>query len=207
MPWASRRARRLKTSGARVSARTCGSTPHASISRTSSRLRRALRSVLRRCENAVGDHLCKLRGDRKGRLWPDGKARDGRPDTRRGFERAGTDVEQLLDAHPRGQHHGQASIFAGARCRGHAGHDFPLQHDVQVEMAGAAPMQPEQQRRRDVVGQVADDPQLPAAQLCQRTKSKSSASHSCSVAARARAMIGRRLCARSRSISTASKLA
>ncbi len=192
MLWPSRIARRLKTSGARVSARTCGSTPHASMSSAASRLRSALRKVLRRCEKAVVTTCANCGAHREGRLGPDRQACDRRPDPRRGLERARTDVEQLLDRDPRGQHDGQAPIVGSARCRSHACHDFPLQHDVQVVDCRRGCDQSEEQWRRNIVGEVADHRRRPPRSFASSRKSNSRASRSCKVAARASAIVGRR---------------
>ena len=52
--------------------------------------------------------------------------------------------------------------------RGHARDDLPLQHEVLVEHRACGGQQVEQDRRRDVVGQVADDAQLAAPPCRQR---------------------------------------
>ena len=67
------------------------------------------------------------------------------------------------------QHHRQPAVVLAARRRGHAVDDFLLQHEVLVDDGVGRLEQVEQDRRRDVVRQVADDAQLaPAAAAAQR---------------------------------------
>ena len=77
-------------------------------------------------------------------------------------EGAGADVEQRPYAHMRRQHHRQPPVVPRPGPGRHARDDFLLQHEVHVGDRIELLDQPEQQRRRDVVRQVADKPQLGA---------------------------------------------
>ncbi len=84
---------------------------------------------------------------------------DRGPNLRRRRERARSDVEACLRAHRERQHDGEAPVLLAAWRRGHALDDLALQHHVQILDDGCELEQMKQQRRRDVVGQVADDAQ------------------------------------------------
>src|SRR5581483_10655698 len=112
----------------------------------------------------------KVRADRKCGLRSDGESGNSRPHPWWGFEGAGTHVEQVLDRHPRGQHDGESAVVILVRLCRHAGNDFFLQHDVQILDDRGVLEKMEQERCRDVVGQVADDPQLAAALVCESSK-------------------------------------
>ena len=84
---------------------------------------------------------------------------DGRDDCGRRIETLRTDVEQCLDRKMAAQHDAEPAVRFAARFGRHALHHFFLQHEIHVADAVAAFDQVKQQRRRDVVGQVADDAQ------------------------------------------------
>ncbi len=88
----------------------------------------------------------------------------GEPDERRldlGRRPEGprADVEQPRHGAARLQHHGQPAVGLPPRAGGHPVHDLLLQHEVHIADAADLVEQVEQQRRGDVVGQVADDAQ------------------------------------------------
>ena len=56
----------------------------------------------------------------------------------------------------------ESAVGLAARFCDHALDDFSLQHEVHVDDLEAEPGQMEQQRRRNIVGQVADDPDVAA---------------------------------------------
>jgi len=92
-----------------------------------------------------------------------------RDDPGRRGEGAGADIEQRLHPHPGGEHHREPAVVLVAGTRGHARHDFLLQHEVHVGDGVELRDEAEQQRRRDVVGQVADEAQ-PCACAAQRAE-------------------------------------
>ena len=77
-----------------------------------------------------------------------------------GSKAVGRHVEQRLDAVAPLQHHAQAAVVLAARRGGHAVDDLLLQHEVLVHHLRRAAEQVKQDRRRDVVRQVADHAQL-----------------------------------------------
>jgi hypothetical protein len=81
---------------------------------------------------------------------------DRRVHLRRRPERAGRHLEQVFHAAARLQHDAQPAVDLAARVGGHAVHHFLLQHEVHVADRGGVLERVEQQRRGDVVGQVAD---------------------------------------------------
>ena len=101
-------------------------------------------------------------------LAPHGEARHGRPDARRGREGARADVEQMPRLEPGRQHHREAAVVAAAGRGDDAVDDFLLQHHVQIVDVLVRRSDVKQQRRGDVVRQVADDAQAAAAHACQR---------------------------------------
>ena len=87
------------------------------------------------------------------------QAHDGRVHLGWRVESAGADVEQMLHAAVVLHHDRQATPVATARAGGHALDHFLLQHEVHVANQRGVVQQVENQRRGDVVGQVADDAQ------------------------------------------------
>src|SRR5690606_4610993 len=75
------------------------------------------------------------------------------------FESAGADIEQVLHAAVILNHDRQAAPIAAAGGRGQALDDLLLQHEMHVADQVGMIEQVENQRRGDVVGQVADDAQ------------------------------------------------
>ena len=68
------------------------------------------------------------------------------------------------------QHHGEPSVRTAAGCGGDAFDDFLLQHHVQIVDVIMGGGDVKQQRRRNVVGQIADDSQAAAAHTRQCCK-------------------------------------
>ena len=95
-------------------------------------------------------------------------AHDGRIDARRRVEGLGRHVEQVLDLVAPLQHHREPAEGLGARLGGHAVDHFLLQHEHLVDHVRRGGDQVEQDRRRDVVGQVADDADRAAQALGER---------------------------------------
>jgi len=85
--------------------------------------------------------------------------RDRRVDTGHRPEGAGRHREEPLHAKLRLQHHGEATVVRRRGPRGHPGDDLLLQHHVEVRELCPQLGQPEEQRRADVVRQIADDAQ------------------------------------------------
>jgi hypothetical protein len=83
-----------------------------------------------------------------------------RVDSRRRLEGFGRNIEQTLDPIAPLQHHGEPAEVLGPGLGGDAVDDLLLQHEVLVLDGTAGVEKMEQDRRRDVVGQVADDAQL-----------------------------------------------
>ena len=73
----------------------------------------------------------------------------------------GGDVEQRRDRAAGLQHHAQPAIDLAARPGGHAVDDFLLQHEMHVAHRRGVVERMEQDRRGQVVGQVADQADLP----------------------------------------------
>ena len=65
------------------------------------------------------------------------QAHDGGPDLGPRLKCAGTDIEQRFDLGDRREHDGQAPVILVRRLRGHAIHDFLLQHEVHVARCAA----------------------------------------------------------------------
>ena len=84
---------------------------------------------------------------------------DTRDDLRRRAKCAGPDFEERFHFDPRSEHDRQASIRRRIRGRRHAIHDFLLQHEVHVCNVLPHRQEVEQERRRDVVRQIADESQ------------------------------------------------
>ena len=87
-------------------------------------------------------------------------AQDRGVDARRRLERLGRHVEQGLDPVAPLQHHREPAVVLVARPRSDPVDHLLLQHEVLVVDGVARLEKVEQDRRRDVVGQVADDAQL-----------------------------------------------
>ena len=124
----------------------------------------ALRNVLRRCENAAATMRANSASSAIAGLssCKRHEPRDGRLHLRRRPERAGRHDEQARDPELRLQHHGEPPVVGRSRRGGHSRDHFLLQHHVQVAQQRVVRGQMEQQRRADVVGQVADDAQVGA---------------------------------------------
>ncbi len=124
----------------------------------------ALRSVLRRCANAAATTRANSASSAIAGLSAcNGTSlRDGRLHLRRRPERAGRHDEQARDPELRLQHHGEPPVVGRPGRRRHPRDDFLLQHHVQVAQQRIVRRQMEQQRRADVVRQVADDAQFGA---------------------------------------------
>ena len=95
---------------------------------------------------------------------------------RRRIEGFGRHVEHGLDRVAPLQHHAQAAEALAAGHGDHAIDHFLLQHEVLVHHVLDVREQVEQDRRRDVVGQVADDPK-PAAQRSARARRSRPSAH------------------------------
>ncbi len=156
---ASSAASRAKSAGASVSGRAFGSMPAEAICSAVSRPFSERPSVLRRIEKSCATRLAN-------RAWSrtaNGGAACGTSRTTvdqtfgGGAERAGADVEAGLGARKEREHDRQAPVLFAARRGRHAVDDFALEHHVQVLDDRREGREMEQQRRRDVVGQVADD--------------------------------------------------
>ena len=104
-----------------------------------------------------------MRTDRKQRLRPHADPHQRGPHLRGRLEGSGTDLEQPLHPDLGSKHDAQAPVVRIPGLRGEARRHLPLQHQVQVEDRRRVRQQPEQQRRGDVVRQVAGDAQPPAA--------------------------------------------
>ncbi|MCK1786564.1 hypothetical protein L9Z73_20090 [Pseudomonas sp. TNT11] len=87
------------------------------------------------------------------------QAHDGRIDLRRRVERARANVEQVFDAAVVLNHDRQTAPITATRAGGQALNHFFLQHEVHVADDPGVVQQVEDQRRGDVVWQVAHDPQ------------------------------------------------
>ena len=107
-----------------------------------------------------GDELAQQRridvGRRRQRRHPQHR----RVDSRRRLERLRRHVEQGSIVVAPLQHHREPAVVLAARARGHPVDHFLLQHEMLVGDVVARLEQVEQDRRRDVVGQVADDAKL-----------------------------------------------
>ncbi len=125
--------------------------------------RSALRSVLRRCVNASRPLLRAPRSSRarhrqgpvrhqaqRRRIPPSAPVGRRRPARRNSCWTR----EAVL------QHHGQPSVYPAAGRGRHPLHHFTLQHEMAIAQAAGHRREMKQQRGRDVVGQVADHPQL-----------------------------------------------
>jgi hypothetical protein len=102
------------------------------------------------------DHGCESRAHRECRLAASREADDGRPHLGWRLERARADIEQRFGFQPWGEHHRETAVVAVAGCGGDAVYDFPLQHHVHVVDCVDVLQEMEEERRGDVVGQVAD---------------------------------------------------
>ena len=124
----------------------------------------ALRSVLRRMVKARPTIAAKRAGsvERERRRGPGHHAHHRGVHLRRRLERARPDLEQLLDPGVGREHHREPAVGVAVGRRGHPVDDLLLQHERHVADGVAALEQMEQQRGRDVVGQVADEPQRAA---------------------------------------------
>ncbi|MCY1367601.1 hypothetical protein D9M69_545440 [compost metagenome] len=97
-----------------------------------------------------------------GRVWQyrvGYQAHDGRIDFRRRVERARADVEQVLDPAVVLNHDRQATPVATTRAGSQALDHFLLQHEVHIANQVRVVQQVKNQRRGDVVRQVADHAQ------------------------------------------------
>ena len=134
------------------------------------------RRSLRRCEKATMTSSRRSAGSIAAGAGS-GIIRSTDESTRGGGSNAcGRDVEQGLDRVAPLQHHRQSPVVLVAGHGRHAVDDFLLQHEVLVLDEVARVEQVEQDRRRDVVGQVADDPE-PAARCGVRKRSEVDLEH------------------------------
>ena len=142
-------------------------------------LRSELRSVLRRCENAAATMRANCASSRatqrRGRSGVSRTTADSTLGT--GSKRQRRHVEQFFQLETVLQHDGQPPVIAVAGRCDHAFDDFFLQHDVDVADRARAVREMKQQRRRDVVGQIADHAQA----LAQRGEIELAARRPCGV--------------------------
>ena len=102
---------------------------------------------------------------------------DRRVDPGRRLESLGRDVEHRLDVVAPLQHHAQSPVVLAAGYRRHPVDDLLLQHDVLVDDMVDRLEQMKEDRRRDVVGQIADDAKPPRACLPGRQGDEIDAQH------------------------------
>ena len=157
-------ARAANWAGASVSARAPGSTPSRDDRRDVEHARQRVAQRLAalrergqrpRAANAAGSP------SRKRRLGDAAcSAKNVEVTCGGGLKAPGADVEQRLHRDVRREHDREPAVVARARRGRHARDDFLLQHEVHVDDRVELRDEVEQQRRRDVVGQVADQAQL-----------------------------------------------
>ena len=114
-------------------------------------------------------------GHDKRRFAAHGQARHGGPDAGGGREGSRADIEQMSRLEPGREHHGEPAVGTAAGRGGDAVDDFLLQHHVQIVDVLMGGGDVKQQRRGDVVGQVADDAQPAAAHARQRREDRTPA--------------------------------
>ena len=136
--------------------RRAASTPRASSQRPT-----VWRRSLRRCEKPTVTSSRSSAGSTSSRDRQRRHPQHRRVDARRRLERFGRHVEQRLDPVAPLQHHGEPAVVLVAGLGGDPVDDLLLQHEVLVLDGVARLEEMEQDRRRDVVGQVADDAKLP----------------------------------------------
>ena len=121
----------------------------------------ALRSVLRRCAKAAVTTRAKSASSTMaGRPAPSGVSRATAESTFGAGENApGGTTNRRRTAKRRLQHHGEPPVVGGGGFRGHPRDHFLLQHHVRSATFRVVPGEVEQERRADVVREVADDAQ------------------------------------------------
>ena len=97
-------------------------------------------------------------------------ANDRRRDLGLWLERLGRHVEHRHHRIANLKHHRQTPVVGRARFGDHARDDFLLQHEVLIDHAVCNRMQMKQQRRRDVVRQIADDAQTLAIRRARKSR-------------------------------------
>ncbi len=115
-------------------------------------------------------HPAEMWADLESRLATDRQTHHRGPDARRRLECPGPHVEQGFRFHPGSEHHREPSVFGRIRPRSDAIHHFTLKHHVQVVDDVRALQQMKQERRRDVVRQVAHDAQATSALSGERSE-------------------------------------
>ena len=154
-------ARRTNAARSSCSGRRLPSTPAASISSLAQQqLERVAQGLAALVEGFAHDALQQLVIlGRVRQHFVRHQAHDGRIDFRRRVERARADVEQVLDAAVVLNHDRQTTPVTTARACGQTLDHFLLQHEVHVADQAGVVQQVKDQRRGDVVRQVADHPQ------------------------------------------------
>ena len=160
---------RRTATGVSVSARAAGSMPTARIGFGAEvSVQRIAQGLAALAECGRDDRTVERCARPMRRRLLDAQPYDRRVHPRRRLERTTADLEQSRRVHARRQHDAETPVLAAARRRDDTIDHLPLQHEMHVGDRIGGLQQPEQQRRRDVVGQVADDPQSCAASGCQR---------------------------------------
>ena len=147
-----------------ASRRAPGSMPAASSAAVVASADIALRNVLRRCANAAATTRANSASSAiAGCRRASGTSRATADSTfGTGRNAPGGTTNSRAMRKLRLQHHRQPSVVGGRGRGGHPRDHFPLQHHVEVAQQRVVRRQVEQQRRADVVRQVADDAQPPA---------------------------------------------
>ena len=146
--------------------------PTASSAASSANGFSALRKVLRRWPKAAATSCANsAASESAGRAAPSGVSRATADSTLGGGRNApaGT-TNSRSTAEANLQHHRQPPVLGRRRRRRHALDDLLLQHDGDVAQIGIELREMKQQRRRDVVRQVADDAQVAAERWRSRTR-------------------------------------
>ena len=156
------------SAGVRVSGRRDGSMPAATNPSGVYQCTQAIAQRLTPLREGRRHRACKRRGHCECRFPAHGEARHGGPDARCGRERARADIEQMFGLEPGREHDGETAVGVAAGRGRDTVDDFLLQHHVQVVDVFVGGGDVKQQRRGDVVGQVADDAQPVAAHARQR---------------------------------------
>ena len=149
----------------------------AASTRARERVAQRLASLRKGCGDDAGEGGAVAEGKR--RLGQRFEREERRLHARRRREGAGADVEQGPYAHMRRQHHGQPPVIPRPGPGRHPRNDLLLQHEVHVGDRVDLLDEPEEERRRDVVRQVAGKPQLRRPSRAAARRSNSSASARC----------------------------
>ena len=128
-----------------------------------------------------GDYATECFGvyDRKLGRWHRFHPDDARRHLRRRIERSARHIEELHQSIARLQHDREAAVGLAAGRRHHAVDDFLLQHEVLVELRARQLCERKQQRRRDVVRQIADQRSGPGRLFQSNASASASISVSC----------------------------